>query len=458
MIEGRFVDPAKIVCPHGGAYAFDPARDACTCSLHNRLKYLTPNVELNVLNVSQNESAEYDRYKQRYQAFWQGMFDPIAVRITVDRRVKLETCVLPMANGSLYNELRAMVDKTPRPLGTARIAPSAIGLAGDGARPQGDRRRSSASVPGVAEVLAANPTLDRPGLAGRPRQPALLRRGLDPAGRSGPAASAATALAGQCLDRAAGRWPAALLMALKMPVYATIDVENRDQAAKLLEQLSQRGRSCKGPTWAASRSRPTPIACPTTRSHPLYVFGVELYAVKLRLHVAVVGDQLVVATKPELLREVIDASTAAEGQPPARRPLARAAQSPRAEPGLRRRAALLGREGPHGLQPQHQFDLQPASSSTASRSSDVPRLSEAKYGVQYFCPDDGDYRFDAERNQVVCSVHGNREQSRQNPHPDRKASFARFIENIDEVTASLRFQDDALMTTVEIVRSAKGKP
>ena len=105
LIEGRFVDPAKIVCPHGGAYSFDAAHDSCTCSLHNRLKYLTPNAELTVLNVSSAEAAEYERYKQRYQAFWQGMFDPIAVRITVDRRVKFETCVLPMANGSLYQQL-----------------------------------------------------------------------------------------------------------------------------------------------------------------------------------------------------------------------------------------------------------------------------------------------------------------------------------------------------------------
>ena len=125
LVQGRFIDP-KIVCPHGGAYAYDPARDACTCSLHNRLKYLTPNIELGVLTVSQQEAAEYERYKQRYQGFWQGIFDPIAVRITVDRTVKLETCVLPMANGSLYNDLRAMVDKTPRPLSTARIAPSAL--------------------------------------------------------------------------------------------------------------------------------------------------------------------------------------------------------------------------------------------------------------------------------------------------------------------------------------------
>lgn len=47
LVEGRYVDLSKVACPHGGAYAFDAEHDTCTCSLHNRLKYLTPNTEPN---------------------------------------------------------------------------------------------------------------------------------------------------------------------------------------------------------------------------------------------------------------------------------------------------------------------------------------------------------------------------------------------------------------------------
>ena len=111
LVEGHFVDPSKVVCPHGGAYAIDAAHDTCTCSLHNRLKYLTPNCELSVLKVSQEEQAEYERYKQRYEQFWRTVFDPIAVRITVEPQVKLETCVLPFANGGLYQTLRSQLGR-----------------------------------------------------------------------------------------------------------------------------------------------------------------------------------------------------------------------------------------------------------------------------------------------------------------------------------------------------------
>ncbi|MGA2255901.1 MAG: hypothetical protein ABSG53_14740, partial [Thermoguttaceae bacterium] len=453
LIQGRFVDPAKIVCPHGGAYAYDTDRDACTCSLHNRLKYLTPNIELNVLSVSQNESAEYDRYKQRYQAFWQGMFDPIAVRITVDRRVKLETCVLPMANGSLYNELRSIVDKTPRPLGTAHIAPSALAsfVMVPGRKAIGEHLRG---VPGVAEVLRSDPTLtDLAWLGDRVSlhfcdgdsilqvDPTLMRPLQLP-------------LLGKVSIEQQGA-ATALLMALKMPVYATIDIENRDQAAKLLQQLSQQV-ILQGTELGETHLSADAYRLPDYKGHPLYVFGIELYAVKLRLHVAVVGDQLVVATKPDVLREVIDVSTAEEGPPPPpahmlirfnRRGLNRAYDD----------AQLYWEEKARTACNRNISSIHNLVKLYGVKIDDLPRLSEAKYGVQYFCPDDGDYRFDAELNQVLCSVHGNREHSRQNPRPDRKASFARFIENLDEITASLRFQDDALLTTVEIVRSAKGK-
>ena len=86
---------------------------------------------------------------------------------------------------------------------------------------------------------------------------------------------------------------------------------------------------------------------------------------------------------------------------------------------------------------------------------EVSGLAEAKYGVSYFCPDHGDYAFDKGRDHVVCGVHGNREQSRQNPHLDDDSSFSRFIDSLEEITAALRFEEDAMIATVAIVRSGE---
>ncbi len=450
LIEGRFIDPKKIVCPHGGAYAFDAENDTCTCSLHNRLKYLTPNVELSVLNVSQEEVAQYGRYKQRYAAFWQQAFDPIAVRVTVDQRLKLEACVLPFANGTFYDDLRGILDKNPRPLGTARIAPSAVAslMMVPG---RGNVAKFLGAVPGVAETLKADPTLtdlkwigDRASLHFCDGEMILQ---IDPTQFN----ATEVPMIGQvplAMQAAIG----ALLVGVNMPVYLTVDVENRESAARLLEQLSQQIFLTRHKLMPGIQSKFDAYRLPDYKKHAIYVLSGQVYAVKLRVHVALVGDRLVAATKPEILREVIDAGGAKQTRPPAE-----------AHMLLRLNRRALGR-----VYDDLQLYWAEKSRIACHRNiisiynlcklydtpvDQIPRLSEAKYGVRYFCPDHGEYTFDAERDQVLCSVHGNREHSRQHPRLDRKSSFAEFVESLDEIVASLRFQDDALIATLEIARS-----
>lgn len=79
LSEGRFVDTRKVVCPHGGIYSWDTRHDTCTCSLHNRLKYLTPNAELSVLKVSRGERTARTRGRtcawirsRRSSSLWKG--------------------------------------------------------------------------------------------------------------------------------------------------------------------------------------------------------------------------------------------------------------------------------------------------------------------------------------------------------------------------------------------------
>ena len=448
LVEGRFVDPQKIVCPHGGAYAFDAEGDTCTCSLHNRLKYLTPNAELSVLNVSSEEAAEYDRYKTRYAAFWQEAFDPLAVRITVAQRMKLEMCVLPFANGSFYQTLRGIMAKNPQPLGTARIAPSAIAslVAVPGRK---NIAESLSSVPGVSEVLKNDPMLtDLKWIGDRMSVhfcdgSSILE--IDPAQMQ----QLELPLIGRTSLMQQGV-AGVLLLAVKMPVYATIDVDNREKAARLLEQLSEQIFLQKSKSMGVTTSMDA-YRLPDYKKHAIYVFSGQVYALKLRLHVSLVGDQLVAASKPEILREVIDAAGNPQSQTPAQ-----------AHMLLRINRQALGK-----MYDDVQLYWAEKSRLACHRNIisiynlyklyDIPveqvsRLSEAKYGVTSFCPDHGDYSFDAERNQIVCSVHGNRQRSRQKPRLDSKSSFTRFIESQNEIIASLRFEDDALITTLEIQR------
>jgi len=450
LIEGGFVDSEKIVCPHGGSYAFDTEHDMCTCSLHNRLRYLTPNGELSVLKISDQEASEYDRYKKRYQKFWQPMFDPVAVRISVGRQLRLEGCVLPFANGSMYRDIRQAVEKAPRAIGTSKIAPTAVTslftVSG---------RRNIAQIvqmiPGVAEVLQADPTLtdlewlgDRFALHFCDGETILQ---VDPTQLG----SLDLPMVGDLSFEFQATLSAAV-MATNVPVYVTIDVENQQHASRLLEQLSQQVFLKQNQLAPGVDVRLDAYRLPDYKDHAIYVFSGSLYVMKVRLHVALVGDQLVAATKPEILREVIDASQAVENE-----------QGHEAHVLLR-----LNRKAVDRLYDDMQLYWAEKSRTACHRNiisiynlcklydipvDEVDKLAEAKYGVRYYCPDQGKYDFDRARDQVICSVHGNREHSRQNPHLERESSFASFIDSLDEIVAALRFEDRALIATVEITRS-----
>ncbi len=447
LVEGRFIDLQKVVCPHGGAYAFDADHDSCTCSLHNRLRYLTPNQELQVLTVAEREAQEYERYKSRYASFWQQMYNPLAVRFHFSPQVKLETCVLPQLNGSYYRDFQRLVDKPPREFGTDRIAPSAIASI---VLATGREKASQwlTSIPGIREALEADPTLtdlswigDRVGLHYCDGETVLQ---IDPANLQDKLPMVGSVpLAQQILG-------SGVVMATGMPVYGTIDVENREKAQRLLELMSKEV-FLQGTDNAFIPTQLDAYRLPDYKGHAIYVFSIQAHAIKLRLHVSLVGDQLVAATKPSVLQEVIDVS---DGEA-------------EAETTKGHLLVRFNRLALNKMYDEVQMYWAEKSRLACHRNTiliynlhklygtpidEVPALAEVKYGFRPYCPDHGEYSFDPQSNRCVCSVHGNRELSRQKPRVDRESSFFEFIDTLKEVDLVLRYGEDAMIATVEVDR------
>jgi len=456
LIEGRYLDAKKLICPSGGAYSWDARNDTATSSVYNRLKYLTPDVEVPNLMVSVQEQQQYERFKQAYEAFWAGVFDPIAIRVTNrlaggpgagEPRVKFETCVLPMANGSYYHFLRDHLARKPLPLRTAPIAKSAVLslLAVSGRQANAKFLKE---LPGVPEVLEADPTLtdlsfigDRvsihycDGDSTLEVDPTMLKP-LDQLGFK-------VGLAEQTLFSLG-------LAALKKPVYLGLDVEDKEKAARLLEKLAARIPLKKGDVFGLPTSLDA-YRLPDYKDHPIYVLSYRIYALKIRVHITLVGDQLVVATKATTLREVIDAETHKEERKPAEAH-ALLRFNWRALDRLTGDLQLYWEEKSRHACHNNIMPIYTLTRLYGIRVADVNRLSQAKYGVTYHCPDCGAYRYDPGSDQVECSVHGNRQQSKQNATTSQQSSFARLLERVVDITATLRFEEDGLIATVEITR------
>lgn len=447
LVEGDFVDPSKIVDPTGGAFAFDPVHDTCTSSLYNRIKYLTPIVELDVLKISQQEKDQYERYKQRYQAFWSGVFDPIAVRMTLGDAVKLETAVLPFANSSLYADLQRMLADNPQPLNTANTARSAFASV-HLVPAKGRTGNLIRAVPGVPEALQADPTLtDLSWLGDQVTlhfcdansiieiDPTRLRT-LDLLGRTPVSTQLAISSA---------------LAAMNLPVYFTVDVSDTGKAERLLQHLTSR-IFLENRSVMSLPSQLDAYRLPDYKGHATYVLSYQLYAVKVRLHLGLVNHQLVAATEPHVLREVIDA---AENQ--ADRPVlnghALLRLNFRAIDKLENDLQLYWSEKLRQACHRNIMPIYNLIKLYDVSVDNVNELADAKYGVTYFCPGGGEYVYDAESDQVSSTVYGNRQNARQNLELNEQTAFAEFLQSLDEIQASLKFTDDGLIGTVEIYRT-----
>ncbi|MBI1832256.1 MAG: hypothetical protein HYR84_12500, partial [Planctomycetes bacterium] len=448
LYEGKFADRGKTVCPHGGVYSWDNRQETSTCSSHNRLKYMTPNGELNVQRVSQLEQGEYERYRRAYEEFWKTLFDPIAVRFTLGTRVKMEMCVLPLANNSVYQTLRGIVGEKPRVAETAGVPKSAVVSLVAMQNPK-TLAEFVRMLPGVTEALAADPTLTDMNWLGSQLTihfcdgDKILE--LDPTRIGELDIMGFKVSAGQKALVALG------LAATELPTCLTIEVEDRDKAGRLLELLTQK-IPLKKEKLLTIPVQLDAYRLPDYKNHAHYVFSYQAHAFKLRLHVALVGKHLVLATKADILKEVIDAAAPGKDDRAVHmmlrlnvRALNRLGENVQLSWSEKARAACHGNTvSIHNLIKLHDAKIE-----------DVPRLAEAISGVRYYCPDHGAYEYDAKRDQVLCTVHGNRLNPRQQLQINQKSSFAQFVDSLDEIVPALRFSDEALFINIDIARRKK---
>ncbi len=448
LAQNRFVDASRLICPHGGAYAFDPHDDAATCSLHNRLKYLTPNAELEVLKISDRERAEYGRVSERFRTTWAPMFAPIACRIRTGERMRLEGMLLPLANSTLDRELREQTFAGPAlVLGTGPVEPATIATLGAslGRARIGEYVRA---VPGIAEVLAADPTLTDLNWLGD--RVSICLADADSLFEVDPLLLRPINLFGEISVRAQSLAAAGMLMA-SLPAYAAIDVEDSDRAERFLRLLSShvflRGKSYLGFETAFDGYR-----LPAHADKEVFVFSFRWYSLKVRLYAARVDNRLVAATSLAVLHRVIDAAAAAN-RPDEAPAHARLQLRLEALNAFRQNLEVYWAERSRVACHNNLMTISSLRGLYGVPIEKVNALAEAKYGVTYFCPDGGTYREDPGPEPVVCSIHGTRQRSSQDTTPEQSL-FSRLLSDLKEVTVTGRFEKEATFVTFELRRSS----
>ncbi|MEP3479351.1 MAG: DUF3352 domain-containing protein [Fuerstiella sp.] len=439
LIEGRFIGRNQLVCPQGGAYSFDAATDSSVNSVFNRIKYLTPIRELDVLRISNKEAQEYGRYRQRYERLWKDYFSPMAFRFSTAQSLQVDYCFLPFQNSKSWSSMRSQLASSKRgPIKLQQPAKSTIARIDVGTS-ESMIRDFVRDLPGVAPVLEDDPTLtdlqwlgDRASLNFSDTHSILeidpLR--LKPQSFPLPLTSMQQTIL------------AAIIYGTDAPAYLAIDVDDPDKSERFLQMLTTRVFLHKSGSLGPLESELDSYRLPNYKEHSISVVTYRLYALRLRLYLAAVGDQLIIATESGLLREVIDASLlnakprTVEGQ--------LAVQiHPQAMREFREDLRVYWEEHARIASHNNIMPIYTLLNLYAVPIDQVDSLSDAKYGVTYFCPD-GEYVYNDATQQVTSTVYGNRQNALQEPPQNKLSSFAKAFDAVSNILFTLNFSDNKI--------------
>jgi hypothetical protein len=465
-----------LVCMDGGKYSLSADGTNGVCSHHGHARTLVPCAETPLAWVFPDEAKEYENFLTQYNNYWRTYFDPIALRIQVTpQRYRLETIVLPLINNSIYTGLERALRGKPEPLDALPVPKRNIFSVAA-------HINKAALLEDVAPERNLRQTL---GLAeGDVRE--LLTRGL------GDAVSLHLCDSELMFDLDLPRFfnlmfndfnlasrklsdqdvlLTFMVASLNSPVYLAFPVRDAKIVDRFLNELDKvltvKAREQQSMGWFSFGQdfyKSKLAADSLVRS-----YSFSLGPVKWRFHWARIGKGLYVASKPDILKDLVEAETArAEGKEAAADADATAHALVRLRarnwnavlPDYRlgwaenNRQACLRNLGP----------LTSAGRAVVAQSAPGPerdgaalgqaaqRLADQMYAVHFFCPEGGHYVLAPDGRSCSCSVHGSARNPKQPLAANDRDGSGKLLHNFGGLTASLTFLDDGLHAVVLLER------
>jgi hypothetical protein len=127
LLASAALKAEEVYLPEGRPLAWDAARQVAVSDVYNTIHFATPLVELPIEQVTEAEAQAYRQFRLQYLGLWRQYFDPIGMRIAIDdKRVKLDTYILPLVANSRYNELRRVTGDGTVTMDLGSLSPNTI--------------------------------------------------------------------------------------------------------------------------------------------------------------------------------------------------------------------------------------------------------------------------------------------------------------------------------------------
>lgn len=441
LVAGGYLGNSQPSCPDHGSYEFDSAGHP-RCSLHNCQGLLAPVGEVELTRVTPQEAAQYKAFVENYNRYWTQFFDPIGIRIRMGKDIRVQTCILPLIENSWYDGLAAFSGRTPGELTESSVLP-----------------RTIMSLRGhvATEWLQKTDLMRYLTKRGGPRLDWLgdeIALNLCDGQVLFSASSGAMGLMGRQMGRSSLE-PLIigyLGSALNLPTYLTVKVTDAKKAEQSIPDLFY--------MLAPGRGRSDDLSVETYsieehRGKPLYVANFNLWVLKLRLYSAVVDDRLVIASRKDIVSDLMDASAKGGAKVVKNEGNMEMSMYRSAFKQLEETVNLGWQEdlrhACHQNLPLAAILLRTMGLPAANLEDTISGLR----GYQPYCPSGGRYVIDEKTGAATCTVHGTTWDPKQPAAGDKSSKTLSLVNTLERVNARLAFTPEGLMTTVDIRRSGK---
>jgi hypothetical protein len=438
LITGGYLGDTPPSCPDHGSYQFNKNGQP-HCSLHNCQGNLTPVAEVPLSQVTREEADQYRAFVENYNRYWTQFFDPIGIRIKMGKDIRIQTCILPLIENSWYDGLAAFAGHTSGELSESSVLPRTI---------------MSLRARVAPEWLKNERIISK--LTGRAQSMDWLGDELALNLCDGQVLFSANSGVMSMMGREMRRSSIEPLVigylgsALNLPTYLSVKVTDTSMAERsipLLFKSLAHGHDSNGDF---------SVETYTIEDHdgkPVYVANFNLWLIKLRLYSAVVDDRLVIASRRDIVTDLMNASK--------KRGTAKIVTNEGSMEMSVYRSAFKQLEEVSNLGWQedlrHSCHQNLPLAAILIKSLGLPQDSlgstvAALRGFQPYCPSGGHYQIDEKSGAVICSLHGNAWKPKQPASGETTSKTMSLVNTLERVNARLAFTPEGLMTTVDIKR------
>ena len=385
--------------------------------------------------VTPSEKRAYTRWAFAYERLWRGLIDPVSFRaVRSQEGWTLDGEIHPLPRNSPYRNLTEYVGEKPILSGTGPVVPDTVFLLAAALNPaltgesfeaaRQARRRFGVDLSAVfREGFGKRVTLGL--LDDRILFDFDLGESLARALRSGEGVGAAP-----------------LFAALNLPAYAALQVKDRGKVEAFLDRLregvAKEGAKPAGGRWSLQLGA---YRLKGRKGFSCRALTARLFSFEFRLFLAFHGDDLVLATRPDVLKKVLSGG---KTKPPGEPYLVEAVLYPGRWKKLASDMNLAYEEAARSACLKALVEAYPFHGLGTD-------LAERVMGFRLRCPDGGTWRF-GPGGEPACSLHGTIFHPLQPPVPPPANPTARLLARVKEASFSLRFEKGGLRVRMEIRR------